>query len=243
MKDINCATRKNISTRCISGAVLGQEGSSTGIGTSKTGCACACHQKGFTLAGLEGGNCFCDHGSSPDPRRCGAVPAANSSAVCDDGKTTPGEQGGYCAVVAFSFDCSSLACAPPPPPPPPWSRGPKGVEPRSAVAPSGRLVVVSGRDGLFAWSAHADKLVSGPWTEFNIAAHHNSYFGNSTTTTACGNESLAYPPDTVAGRHRMGATTGYMGIARLGDAVVVCYDLLLRCKDSTRVYCFRLLDA
>ena len=41
----------------------------------------------------------------------------------------------------------------------------------------------------------------------------------------------------------MGATTGYMGIARLGDAVVVCYDLLLRCKDSTRVYCFRLLDA
>ena len=127
MKDINCATRKNISTRCIGGAVLGQEGSSTGIGTSKTGCACACHQKGFTLAGLEGGNCFCDHGSSPDPRRCGAVPAANSSAVCDDGKTTPGEQGGYCAVVAFSFDCSGLACAPPPPPPPAWSRGPKGV--------------------------------------------------------------------------------------------------------------------
>jgi hypothetical protein len=241
LRDINCATRKNISTRCVGGAILGKEGSSTGVGTSKAGCACACHQRGFSLAGLEGGNCFCSKEKTPDPTRCGAVAAANTSKVCDD---APPEQGGFCAMVVFSFSCSpTQKCAPPPPPPPPWSHGPKGVEPRSAVTASGRLIVVSGRDGLFAWIASADQIVSGPWTEFNVAAHHNSVFGAEKTNTTCGTEPLAYPAETVNGSKRMGATTGYMSIARLGEDIVICYDRLLECKDSTRVFCFKLQGA
>ena len=102
---------------------------------------------------------------------------------------------------------------------------------------------MSGRDGLFAWIASADQIVSGPWTEFNVAAHHNSVFGAEKTNTTCGTEPLAYPAETVNGSKRMGATTGYMSIARLGEDIVICYDRLLECKDSTRVFCFKLQGA
>ena len=240
LRDIHCATRKNVSTRCIGGVVLGTEGSDSGLGVSKTACACACHQRGFTLAGLEGGNCFCDHGVAPDPNRCGTVAGINASRVCDDDKVHPHEQGGYCAMVVFNFSCPSTAQCAAPLPLPQASLGPKGVEPRSVITPSGRLLVVSGRDGLFAWLTTADKIISGPWQPFNIAAHHNFFYGNETTDTACGLEPLAYPSETVAGTKRMGATTGYMSLIRLGESVVICYDRLLKCKDSTRVYCVKL---
>ena len=86
------------------------------------------------------------------------------------------------------------------------------------------------------------QIVDGPWRPFNIAEHHNMFYGNQTVNTTCGEETLAFSPETVLGTKRTGATSGYMGITRLGDALVICYDHMLHCAGTTRVYCFQLSD-
>lgn len=141
VRELNCGGV--VAKRCLGGEMLGG-----GAAASRASCACACHQRGFTLAGLEKGDCFCDHGSALQPAKCEAVPATNASKVC-----TAGSGGGAirsfwecfpfcdfprkkpdvytdkehiacllgdCAISAFRFSCSTrLPCAPPPPPPPP----------------------------------------------------------------------------------------------------------------------------
>jgi hypothetical protein len=107
-RELNCGG--DVSKRCLGLAMLGG-----GAGNSREACACACHARNYTLAGIEVGACFCGDGKALDPAKCGAVPASNSSKVC-----TKGVGGGNCAVSAFAFSCPAAGnCAAPPPPPAP----------------------------------------------------------------------------------------------------------------------------
>jgi len=52
--------------------------------------------------------------------------------------------------------------------------GPYGVEPNVVVLNNRTVVVVGGRNGLFAWATGAGNLsAASTWRVFNIAAHHN----------------------------------------------------------------------
>lgn len=95
------------------------------------------------------------------------------------------------------------------------SSGPRGVEPKAAVV-GGQLVVLTGRDGLYAWSVSAAQVDSGVWTGFNIAQHHNAFFKGT---------DLAFSDATVAGTGGSDETTGYMGLHRLNETTaLICYD-------------------
>lgn len=95
------------------------------------------------------------------------------------------------------------------------SKGPRGVEPKAAVI-SDRLVVLSGRDGLYAWSVPVGQVESGPWEMFNIAGHHNAFFNGT---------DLAFSQATVAGTGGSKETTAYMGLYKLSPSeALICYD-------------------
>jgi len=131
---------------------------------------------------------------------------------------------------------------------------PKGVEPSAVVVSSGGdkwLVVIGGRNGLFAWYTPANLPAAGGalpvWGEFNIAEHHNTVFGGTP---------LAFSDDMVAGTGGGDESTGYMGstLSRAGDKVLVCYDrtvshMSVGVEEATRssgsipynsIYCFSL---
>ena len=127
-QEVNCGA--DVHKRCISGMMIKPHGA----GTSPEACACACQStgQGYTLAGLEMGACFCDHGSVPNATRCGAIPPPHAPSECPRGA------GGPCAVQVFSFACAATSnasadCAAHPSPPAPAPR--PGPPPSPPAAP------------------------------------------------------------------------------------------------------------
>ena len=131
---------------------------------------------------------------------------------------------------------------------------PHGVEPKALIL-SRWLVLIGGRQGLFLYyTPHADIGVDGlpnntaaGWQRFNIAAHHNQYFGDT---------DQAFSAATLDGSGGDSETTGYMGATMSADgkAIIICYDRTVshlndaqaRAKAASRgtmafntVYCFR----
>lgn len=78
VRELNCGGV--VAKRCLGGVMIRGEAAA-----SRASCACACHQRGFTLAGLEENACFCDHGTTLPSTKCGAVAATNASKVCTAG--------------------------------------------------------------------------------------------------------------------------------------------------------------
>ena len=127
---------------------------------------------------------------------------------------------------------------------------PHGVEPKALVL--GRwLVLIGGREGLFLYyTPHAeigaDGLPTSGWQRFNIAAHHNEYYGST---------DQAFSSATLDGSGGDSETTGYMGatVSADGKAVIICYDRTVSHLDAqaqakaasggamafNTVYCFR----
>ena len=85
------------------------------------------------------------------------------------------------------------------------------------------LVVISGRNGLFAHYTNVSNIASlsackpVPWSAFNIAELHNRYYAGTPQ---------AFSNATVAGTGGGDETTGYMGAILASDArgIVICYD-------------------
>ena len=92
MNETNCGP--DVSARCVN-KYMQNDGA-----LSRERCAKVCHDKGFKIAGVELGSCFCaDVLNSPS---CGR------SAVCDHKCSGNSSEscGGYCAVDVFTFDCA-----------------------------------------------------------------------------------------------------------------------------------------
>ena len=97
---------------------------------------------------------------------------------------------------------------------PPLPSIPWGVEPKIVKLPiSGRLVISTGRPGLFVWVAN-DPPEDG-WTPFNLAAHHNAALNDSKWHFGS-----IVPPTSE--------TTSYTGMVAVpgSDDVIVSYDRL-----------------
>ena len=130
---------------------------------------------------------------------------------------------------------------------------PTGVEPKIERLPNGLLVISAGRPGLYMWVAEDPTTGSGSftatgagantagsgaafaqpleWTGFNVAAHHNAAFGDT---------SLHFSSDTPGGDE----TTSYTGIAEVEPGVaLLAYDKTC-CKgregEVQRVYSVRI---
>ena len=79
-QEVECGA--DVHTRCVSGTMI----KGRGVASSPEACACACHaarppagtEAPFTLAGIEMGACFCDHGAAPNATRCHPLPARPS---------------------------------------------------------------------------------------------------------------------------------------------------------------------
>ena len=123
---------------------------------------------------------------------------------------------------------------------------PHGVEPKVLVVGQW-LVVISGRNGLFAHYTNLSNVASlsackpAPWRAFNIAELHNRYYAGTPQ---------AFSNATVAGTGGGDETTGYMGAILTSDArgIVICYDRTVSHAEEivesmmhyNTIYCFTL---
>ena len=161
----------------------------------------------------------------------------------------PNRSSGEVVVTQPAQFCLTAQTWTPPKPPDP-ALVPHGVEPKALVL--GRwLVLIGGREGLFLYyTPHAeigaDGLPTSGWQRFNLAAHHNEYYGST---------DQAFSSATLDGSGGDSETTGYMGatVSADGKAVIICYDRTVSHLDAqaqakaasggamafNTVYCFR----
>ena len=84
---------------------------------TREGCACICHQRGYTRAGVENGNnCYC--GSQLSASYCGAEAQGACAKGCT-GNATQEACGGPNAIEMLTFSCPEACTVPGPAPAPP----------------------------------------------------------------------------------------------------------------------------
>eukprot|EP01043_Picozoa_sp_COSAG02_P038357 COSAG02_NODE_2949_length_7680_cov_4.274238_7_plen_600_part_00 len=156
-------------------------------------------------------------GTAADIYHCAATSGVRAP---NEDFTIPNRSSGEVVVTQPAQFCLTAQTWTPPKPPDP-SLVPHGVEPKALVL--GRwLVLIGGREGLFLYyTPHAeigaDGLPTSGWQRFNIAAHHNEYYGST---------DQAFSSATLDGSGGDSETTGYMGatVSADGKAVIICYD-------------------
>lgn len=166
-------------------------------------------------------NCTCTGGGGPWAWRCYSTLSLDPTDT--HWSNTSRHPNAYCSSPGRTLESIYAKCAgkpwPPPPPTPPSPPSPKtptapfGVEPKLAKLPlSGKLVLSTGRPGLWVWVADDPPT---EWVPFNLAAHHNAVITDP---------KLRFASDVPS----TSGTTSYTGMVPVPgtDDVIVSYDRL-----------------